>query len=237
MHRTPNRRVDLSVYVRAFGVFARNPTVIILPLVVEVISLLVDRLGGIFNADAYTGGLQSFILLLMKLFALGAAIIIADEGWRRGVASFDDAWQDARARGGDLLFAAFGFTFVLQIAQYAGSFIGVFGVIVDALAIFGLIFAIPAAAIGGVPGGAAINASIERVRSAPLTAGILTSISIVVLLIGPTILSLTLAPFDGDIGGSPLVGQLIDVLIRSIATGYVAIVMAKVYADVAFTRL
>ena len=63
-------------------------------------------------------------MLLIQLFALGVSIIIGDMGWRRGHASFDDAWQDARHKGRDILFAALGFRSCLSIAQYAGTVVG-----------------------------------------------------------------------------------------------------------------
>jgi hypothetical protein len=239
MRRPPREHLDISVYVRAFGVFVRNPTVIVLPLLVAVIGVLIGQLSGVTGGGAaggITGGLTSFVLLLLELFGLGVSIIIADAGWRTGRASFDDAWQDARRKGGEIIMAAFGFTFVLSIAQYASTIVGAIGLVLMALAVYGLIYTIPAAAIGGVPGGAAISASIDRVRSAPLTSAILTIVSIVLLFyfgsfVGPYLD----AWLFGLVGETTLVAALIDALIRSIITGYLAVVMAKVYADVSFT--
>jgi hypothetical protein len=237
MRRGPRERVDLSIYVRAVVVFVRNPTVVVMPLLVAVLGILLGQISGFTGGDALTGGLASFILLLPQLFALGVSIIIADAGWRRGVASFDDAWQDARRKAGDIIFAAFGFTFVLQIALLAGQMVGALGTILSALAVYGLIFAIPAAAIGGVPGGAAINASVERVRGAPLTAAVLAVVTIVLLLyfgafVGVWIDTLVF----GFMGGPSILGPILGALVSSIAAGYVATAMAGVYAEVAFSR-
>jgi hypothetical protein len=175
--------------------------------------------------------------LLLQLFALGVSIIIADAGWRRGVASFDDAWQDARRKAGDIIFAAFGFTFVLQIALLAGSLVGALGTILSALAVYGLIFAMPAAAIGGVPGGASINASVERVRGAPLTAAVLAVVTIVMLLFFSSFVGVWLDALVSEfMGGPSIVGRILSALVSSIAAGYVAVAMAGVYAQVAFTR-
>ncbi len=230
----PSReRVDFMVYLRAFAVFARNPTVIVLPLLAGIIGVLVSQL-----SDLSDGGLLSsltgFLLLLLRLFALGVAIIIADMGSRRGTASFDDAWQDARHKGRDILFAAFGFTFVLSIAQYASTIVPQpIGIILQAIAVYALIYSIAAAAIGGVPGGAAISVSIERVKSAPMAAALLTVVSIVLYFYVGAYFG---ALFFGLSGiGSPLVATLLSAVVQAILTGYIAIVMAKVYSDVSFT--
>ena len=236
--RRPRERIDLAIYVRAFAVFARNPTVIILPFLVAVIGVLVSLTSSAGGLAALTGGILSFIVLLLQLFALGVSVIIGDAGWRRGTANFDDAWQDARRKGGDILFAAFGFTFVFMIAQYAGTLVGggIVSLILAVVAVFGLIYTIPAAAVGGVPGSAAIGVSIERVRGAPLTAAVLTVVSLVLVFFFGSYVGAWIDGFVADYtGGSPIVAALIDGLVRSIATGYVAIVMAKVYADVSFT--
>jgi hypothetical protein len=234
--RKPRERIDLSIYVRALGVFARNPTVIVMPLLVGVIGVLLAQVTGFTGGDSLTGGLASFILLLLQLFALGVSVIIADAGWRRGVASFDEAWQDARRKAGDIIFAAFGFTFVLQIAQLAGSMIGALGIVLTAVAVYGLIFAIPAAAIGGVPGGAAINASVERVKAAPLTAAVLAVVTIVLMLYFNAYVGVWIATAIDRAIGPSILGSVLNALVNAIATGYVATVMAKVYSEVAFSR-
>lgn len=228
------RKIDFSIYLRAFAVFARNPTVVVLPLVVAVLNILVERIAGLTGTDAISGGVEAFILQLLQLFALGVSVVIADAGWRRGSASFDDAWQDARRRGGDLLFAAFGVTFVVQIALYAGTLIGPLGPAFGALAIYGLVFAIPAAAIGGVPGAAAINTSIEHVRAAPLAAGVLAAAAVVISFTGMVLVPVWLTPLTDALGGSALAASLLTAAAASVATGYTAIVMAKVYADTVF---
>jgi hypothetical protein len=230
--KAPRERLDFSVYLSAVGVFARNPTVVVLPLLAGVVGVLIEQISDATGAGLLAS-ITSFLLLLLQLFALGVSIIIADAGWRRGSASFDDAWQDARNKSRDILFAAFGFTFVLSIAQYAMEIVGAVGIVLMALAAYGLIYTIAAAAIGGIPGGAAINVSIERVRSAPLKSAILTAVSLVFFLyFGPSADALI---FDTAGLGSPIVAMLLGALVRAILTGYVAIVMAKVYADVSFT--
>jgi hypothetical protein len=230
--RPSRERLDLAVYGRAFAVFARNPTVVVLPLLAGVAGVLVHQISELAGAGLLAG-ITFFLLLLLQLFALGVSIIIADTGWRRGTASFDDAWQDARTKSRDILFAAFGFTFVLSIAQYASTIVGFVGIILMALAAYFLVYTIAAAAIGGIPGGAAISVSIERVRGAPMTAAILTVVSLVLLVYVGIYASVWI--YDGTGISSPLVADLLGAAVNSILTGYVAVVMAKVYADVSFT--
>ena len=231
--RPSRERIDLSVYGRAFAVFARNPTVVVLPLLAGVIGVLVDQITDLTGAGLL-GGITTFLLLLLQLFALGVSIIIADTGWRRGSASFDDAWQDARIKSRDIVFAAFGFTFVLSIAQYASTIVGSgIGIILLAIAMYGLIYTIAASAIGGIPGGAAISVSIERVKGAPLASALLTVVSLVLLFYVGNFIE---AALFGALGVTSLIlASVLGAVIQAILTGYIAIVMAKVYSDVSFT--
>ncbi len=223
--------VDFSVYLRAFAVYARNPTVIVLPLLAGVIGVLVARISDV-TGGGFIGSLTTFLVLLLELFALGVSIIIGDAGWRRGTASFDEAWQDGRSKGRDILFAAFGLTFVVSIAQYSTELIGNFGLIVMALAVYALIYTIAASAIGGVPGSGAISVSIERVKSAPMAAALLTVMSMLLLFYVGQFIDAWIIGVAGVT--SQIVASLIGTVVNAILTGYVAIVMAKVYADVSF---
>jgi hypothetical protein len=232
--KRPSREtIDFSVYVRGFAVFARNPTVIVLPLLAGVCATLVNMISPV-DGGGFIAGITLFIITLLKLFALGVSVIIADQGWRRGAASFDDGWQEARRKGSDIIMAAFGLTFILNIAQYAGTILGgTISLILLAIATYGLIYVIPAAAIGGIPGGAAINVSIERVRSAPMAAALLTVVTLVLFFY---ISGLVFPALIAALGvTSALIAVLIHVVIEAILMGYVAVVMAKVYNDVAFT--
>ena len=233
--RQPSReRIDFSVYLRAFAVYARNPTVIVMPLLASVIGVLVGQLSDPLSGGGFIASLTTFLLLLIQLFALGVSIIIADNGWRGKSGSFDDAWQDARHKARDILFAAFGFTFVLSIAQYAGTIVGsAIGIVLLALALYALIYTIAASAIGGIPGGAAISVSIERVKSSPMASALLTVITLVLLFYLDNFIE---AALFGALGiTSVIVGDIVGALLQAILYGYIAVVMAKVYADVSFT--
>lgn len=232
------RGIDPLMYVRALGLLVRNLSIVVVPLLVGVIGVFFTQIGGAGGGfvGGLTGQIAGFILLLLNGFAFGTALILSDQAWRRGSASFDDGWNDARRKGGDMLFATMGFAFVIYVASYAGSIVGSFGLILMLVAVFFLIYTIAAAAIGGIPGGAAISASIERARANPLPtlvvaivaalAYIFVSKAIVTLLL-PVIL-----PLVGDY--AELVARLIGVAAQSLALGYVALILAKTYTDLSF---
>jgi len=232
--RPSREKLDFTVYFRALGVFARNPTVIVLPLLAGFAGVLVSQFNSA-SGDGIISSITIFIVLLLQLFALGVSVIIADAGWRNSKASFDDAWQDARRKSRDILFAAFGLAFILNIARYAGQIIGsgAISIILLAIAVYGLIYTIPAASIGGIPGGGSISVSIDRVRGAPMTAALLTVVTLVLFFYASGAITLALLSlFNIE---STLITALIEKTVQAVLTGYVAIVMAKVYTDVSFT--
>jgi hypothetical protein len=229
------RSLDLIMYVRALGLLVRNPSM-------GVIGVFVAQIGGDSAGGGLLGGLTSgimaLLILLLKMFAFGAACIIADMAWRRGRASFDDGWNEARRKGGDILTAAMGFTFVLYLASFAGSMIGALAPILIAVAIYFLIYTIPAAAIGGVPGGAALQVSIERARYNPLPTVIVVVVSVAAFLYLDVLLAplftLLLAPLT--FASLSLLGALFGAIVQALAVGYIALIVTKTYADVSFGR-
>jgi hypothetical protein len=238
MRGAPVAPVDLSVYAKAVLLLLRNPAIVVVPLLMAVIGVLLTLVmvpyGG--GMSGLTGQLASFIATLLEFFGLGAACIMADDAWRHGRASFDNGWTEARRRGGDILFAAIGVIFVLFVAAYAGMLIGPLAVVLTVAAVVFLVWTIPAAAIGGVPGGAAIQVSVDRVRGAPLAA-------VVVAVVSYALLAL-LVPYAGAYLGGWLMlltgaGSLIPLLLlhallQAIASGYIALILAKTYSDAAF---
>ncbi len=234
--------VDLSVYVKAVPLLLRNPAIIVVPLLMAVIGVLLTLVmvpyGGGGGINGLTAGLASFITWLLEFFGIGAACIMADDAWRHGRASFDNGWTEARRRGGDILYAAIGVIFVLFVAGYAGTLIGPLAIALTVLAVVFLVWTIPAAAIGGVPGAAAIQVSIERVRGNPLAAVVVAIVSFALIVLA--------VPYAGAyLGGLllPLIGSgsiipllLLQALLQAIAGGYIALILAKTYADAAFTR-
>ncbi len=241
MRRAPIAGPDLGVYVQAIPLLARNPSIIVIPLLMAVIAVLVGMVlspyggGGIAQA---TSGLAGFILQLLQLFGLGAACVIADEAWRSGHASFERGWSEARRRGSDILVAALGVAIVTSLAQFAGVLVGAWIALALTIVIYVfLIWAMPAAAVGGIPGGAAIGVSVERVRATPgpavLTAAIAFALTFFAVPYASSYLSSLLLPY---IGGSTIIILLIHAILQAIAIGYVALIVTKTYTDTAFTR-
>jgi hypothetical protein len=238
MRRAQGPDVDLAVYAKAVPLLVRNPAIVVVPLLMAVIGVflqltMITSYGG-GALGSLTGQLALFIRIMLELFGMGAACIIADDAWRHGRASFEKGWAEARVRGGDILFAALGFTLLLSVAQYAGSLIGPLSLALTVLVVVFLIWTIPASAIGGVPGGAAIQASIDRVRGAPLPAVIAAIVSVALLWIGVPLLSVYLGDAIPLLSASIIANLLIGALLQGIAVSYVALVLTKTYTDAAF---
>jgi hypothetical protein len=237
MRRAPAPQVDLLVYAKAVPLLVRNPAIIVVPLLMAVIGVLLQLVmapyGG--GVSGLTGQLASFIARLLELFGLGAACIMADDAWRHGRASFDNGWAEARRRGGDILYGAFGLILIGWAASYAGSLIGPLAIaLLVAVAVF-LVWVIPAAAVGGVPGGAAIQVSIDRVRGAPLAAVVAAVVSIAVLGLGVPILATYLGGWLLPLTGASLIpALLLNALLQAIGSAYVALILTKTYTDAAF---
>ena len=244
MRRATAPHLDLGVYVAAVPKLLRNPSIVVIPLLMAVIGVLVRLAvapsgGGI--AGGLTASLGGFIVILLELFGLGAACIIADDAWRHGRASFDNGWNEARRRGGEILFAALGITLLFWVAQYAGTILGSFipllSLLLMALAALFLIWTIPAAAIGGVPGGAAIQISIDRVR-ANLPTAVLATVVVIALFVfalpyAEGWITILMLPYAA---GFTMLAALAGALLHAIALGYVALVLTKTYTDASFTR-
>jgi hypothetical protein len=244
MRRRPVAGVDLRVYGSALLLFARNPAIVIVPFLALIVGVLIRQViapygGGALGSLTY--GIAQWIAALLMLLGLGSACIMADEAWRRGRASFDSGWVETQRRAGEILSAAVGMTFIVFIAQYVAAISAVLGIILSALAVYFLIWTIPAAATGGIPGGAAIQVSIDRVRSAPLAAAIATVVALFLILYAAPLAAGALT--GALVAGLPyssvtetLATQLVGALFQSIALAYSAVFLTKTYTDVAFTR-
>ncbi len=233
--------VDLGAYVTALGHLVRNPALLVAPLLMTVIGVLVQQLlgnsGGVMGG--ITGGFAGLFVFLLDSFGFGVAMIIADDIWRHGKGSFEHGWEEGKKRGGGILLAAIGYNFILFVAGYAGSLIGALGIVLVAVAAFFFIYTIPAAAIGGIPGGAALQASLEKARANPVPTLVLAIVTILVYvyigtILVPPLLSSLISPYNFT--GSTIVDLLIAAIVRAIALSYVALVTAKVYSDLAFGR-
>lgn len=238
MRRPPVPGVDLSVYVNALPLLVRNPAIIVVPLLTLVVGVLIGLAlapgsGGALGST--TLGLGQLLSFLLALFGLGSACIMADGAWRRGRMSFDAAWTETQRKGREILFTAIGVSLLLSVGQYVTQLFGPLGLLLMAVIVFFLIWAVPAAAVGGAPGGAAIQISIERVRAAPLAAALATIVTLALVFYAAPALTVVLAGLLGP-AASGIVVSLLFALVRSIAIGYVALILTKTYTDAAFTR-
>jgi hypothetical protein len=239
MRRAPAGGIDLSIYAKAIPLLLRNPSIIVVPLLMAVAGVLV---GITFSAGSgavgvATSGLAGLIVALLELFGLAVACIIADDAWRQGRASFERGWTEARRRSGEILYVSFGLVLLMTVAQFTSTLLGSFALILMAAVVLFFIWAVPATAVGGVPGVAAIGLSVERVRASPISSAVAAVVTIALVLFVPSYagawIALQVLPYTG---GSIIAGMLITALIQAIAIGYVALVLTKTYTDAAFGR-
>lgn len=226
-------RVDFAMYVRAIPLLARHPSIFVMPLLAAVVDLLIQQISPFFT-DA-VGGAGSFLFAIIVNivygFCFGVAVIAANTVWRGRRASFDDAWEEGRAKAGGIVIATIGFYFLLYVAQYAGSLIGsaALQIVLQLIVAFLLIYTIPAAAIGGMPGNLAIGASFRAVRENLLGAAILAIAFVLLWIWLPYFIVAQTGAGLGVIGY-----ELVLAAIKAIVLAYLAFPFAKQYDDVAF---
>ena len=122
---------------------------------------------------------------------------------------------------------------MIYVAGLVGGLLGGFGsLVLTALAAFGLIYAIPAASMGGIGGTYALNRSIQLVKAAPLATTILTIVSIAVFFF----LGQNGAEWFAAYAGAGAGYTILRILLPALAVGYVALVVAKQYSDIAFSQ-
>jgi hypothetical protein len=225
------RGLDLAMYVRALPLYARNLGVLLPPLVAALLAVgLTYFAAWFFAASGGAGaGLMGLLINVIFGFAFGVSVIFADDAWRHDRANLPSAWSEARRKAGNILIAVIGFLFVTWIARYIGGFLGgsIGGLALGAIALWAFIYTIPAAAMGGVPGGAALSASLQGAKREPLATAILVIVSLAVW-IGISIYGVGYLPFN-EIGNI-----FATALLQAIAMGYIALVVARQYSDLAF---
>jgi hypothetical protein len=225
------QHVDLTIYFKAFGLLARHPSIFVLPLLAAVVDLLMTQLSYLFTDPVGGSGAGIFQMLtqLVYLWAFGVTIIQANAVWRGRRGAFDEAWEEGRAKFGGILFAAIGFQFVVWAASYIGSFFGALGLVLGAAAAFFLIYTIPAASIGGIPGTLALSQSARAVRSAPIASLILALVFFAIWYLAvPIGLPYLL------IHVSPTIWSFVSAGARAIALAYLAFPFSRKYDDVVF---
>lgn len=229
--------VDFAAYPRAVALLVRHPSILAVPLLAAVFDVLIDRVGPLFTGalGGAGAGLLQLLVQLVYLWAFGVAIVQASHIWRERRGSFDEAWDEAKAKFGGIALAAIGFQFIVWAASYAGALFGAYGgyasIALGAIAAFFLIYTIPAAAIGGMPGSLAIAASVRAVR-----ANVLGSLVLAIVFVALWIIALPLLLPYALVNLPPLLWELIGALARAIVLAYLAFPFAKQYDDAAFRR-
>lgn len=227
------RSVDVAMYVKAIPLLLRHPTIFVMPLLAAVVDLLISQITP-YLTDA-VGGLGSFIFqIIVQLvygFSFGVAVIAANNVWRGRRATFDEAWEEGRHKAGGILIATIAFYFLVWAAGYIASIlnIGLLQLVLQLVVAFFLIYTIPAAAIGGMPGNFAVGASIRAVRENLLGAALLAIAFVLLWLYLPGFVMQRLGVALGVIEY-----QLCFAIIRAIVLAYLAFPFAKQYDDVAF---
>lgn len=231
--RRGGRRIDVSIYARALPYLVRNPSILALPLLAAVIDMAVSYGQGFFTdaVGGLGGGIFGMIVQIVYLFAFGVATIQANNIARGYKTNFDDAWEEGRRKAGGILLAAIGFQFMTWVAGYIGSFLGI-GMLAIALqlaAYFFLIYTIPAASIGGLPGGLALSGSMRAVRANPIASVMLAVAFVALFVYLPNYVVTTFRANLGVMGS-----ELTLAAMRALALGYLAFAFASTYDDIAF---
>jgi hypothetical protein len=218
----PLQGFDASVYPRAVVLLARNPQIVLGPLLAAVAQVLLFKIvpvdgGALGYANS---ALVSIIAQLISAFGLAVAIVAGEDAWRFGKAPFESAYAGARRRAQDILIAAIGYSFLLFIAGLVGGALGAIGSIV--LVAVASLFSI----------------YMERVRNAPLPAVVVAALSFVASAFVPSLILTALQPFllsDGFFGSGD-VASLIVAIAKAVMSAYVALVLAKLYGDASYGR-
>ncbi len=228
-------RPDLGLYAATLPLFARNLGVALAPLAGAAIGVGLQYLEGPLF-DPVGGALNPIMQLVINIvygFAFAIAVIFADDAWRHGRGHIGPAWQKARERALSIVVAAVGFLFLIYVAQMIGGFLPIpfLSIVLELLAVWAFIYAIPAAAIGGIPAGAAFSASLQMAKRQPLATAILVAVS---LLIWYALTGYALGALIAIPAMSVAALDVMQILLFAIALGLIAVLCAKQYADLAF---
>ncbi len=235
-------RADFTAYLKAIGLLARNPGLALAPLLMAVAQVLLLMVMPMDNGGGLVGmanaSITSLIVQLLNSFGLAVSLIMAENVWRHGGARFDDAWESARRNAGGIFLAAIGFNFVTWIAAYFGAFIPFGSIVLGIVASFFFIYTLPAAAIGGVPGSAALQVALERAKGSPLPTAVVTVVYLFVYYILTSLVTETVLPLvlQNDSFAPDVIARLFIAIVQAIAAGYVALVLAKAYDDASYGR-
>ncbi len=230
MHR-PVSGLDWKMYFEALPLYARNLGVLLFPLIAAAIGLGIDYLGQWLSAPMGFGimGIFTYIALVIEGYGCALAIIFADQAWRTGRGSLRNAWDQGARRAGDIFLAIIGFYFLIYVAGLIGGIGGpVISLVLTVVAVWAFIFSVPAAAIGGIPAGGVFSASLQAARRHPVATAVLAIVSYGVWV---ALTRYALAAIGGYMGAGY---DAASVLLAAIALGYIALILARQYADLAF---
>jgi hypothetical protein len=222
------------MYFKAIPLMLRHPVVFVVPLLAAVVDVAIKAMQGVFTDPfgGYGASIFQMVVQIIYLFSFGSAIILANNVWRNAYRGFDDAWEESRRKAGGIILAAIGFQFVIYVAGYLGQLVGNTGQIaLEIVAAIFLIFTIPAAAIGGLPGALAISGSFRAVRTNPVAAVILGLVFVALWSFVPVAVGPLVATY---LSSNVTIYDLVMALVNAIVLGYLAFPFAKLYDDTAF---
>jgi hypothetical protein len=226
------RAPDLGIYFRAIPMLARHPSVLVAPLLGAVVAIVLGQIAGYVTPQiGYLGAsLLTWAAQVFYFYAFAVAIIQADAIERGLRTNFDSAWEDARRKAGGIIVAAIGFWFLFYVAQDIGLLFNsaMLVYILELVVVFFFVYSIPAAAIGGLPGGYALGASMRATRGDVAGAALL-AIGLVALFEFLPVYLVSYIP-----GLSNVEATLVVAAMQAIVLGYLAFPFAKQYADVAY---
>lgn len=229
--RRPVSGLDWKLYFEALPLYARNLGVLLYPLIAAAIGLGVNYLGLWLSAPMGFGimGIFTYIALIIEGYGCALAIIFADDAWRHGRGNLRNAWEQGARRAGNIFLAIIGFYFLVYVAGLIGGIGGPYiSLALTVVAVWAFIYSIPAAAIGGIPAGGVFSASLQSARRHPVATAVLAIVSYGVWI------ALTRYALNA-IGGYMGAGyDAASVLLAAIALGYIALILARQYADLAF---
>jgi hypothetical protein len=229
------RRVDFTIYLRALEMYFKHPAVALAPLAAGFANILLMKLGARFIGS---GEIIGLLALLLDIFGLAVAVIAADYAWRSIHVRSDQAWNDARRKVSDILIASLGIFFVMFLPSLFGNFFGPLVPCLQGIAFAFVIYAIPAAAIGGTPGPAALQASVDRARANLGTTAVLCLACYGAYNVAPLIDSAVISALGESIRGGNffLAVAIVSAFSRAFIFGYIALALAKVYSTLAYGR-
>ncbi|HLI94688.1 MAG TPA: hypothetical protein VKT72_01240 [Candidatus Baltobacteraceae bacterium] len=229
----PQRLSNWRFYFEALPLYARNLGVILFPLIAAAVAYGIGRLGEWFSAPSgfALNSIFLYVALIVEGYGFALSVIFADQAWRHGRANLGAAWDQGKRKAGDIVITIIGFFFLVWVAGIIGTILPIpyLSLILQVAAVWAFLYAIPATAIGGIPAGGAFSASLQAARRHPLATAILAIVSYGVW-IGLTGYALgAISPYASDAAYA-----VAQVLLAAIALGYIALIVARQYADLAF---